>query len=245
MDNTNDSRQTLTHWIKDYSDLVFSVCVKYLKDYEAALDASQHVWEIIIRNVEQFKGKSQPSTWIYSITYHEVLRLAKKEKLTKYQDLLRIYHDPVQQPKPGEMDDPALYTWLSGKCDNCLTGVIMTLTFKTRIIVIFRYLLDLSFEEIARIVDMNEPAVRQAANRGKKRLADFLENECGIFREATVCRCGLEKYLDQTTFRSDMLATRTIAQKARKLQNEGKSFPPIEYWEKLNSECHKQEPSTL
>lgn len=237
----------MTLWMKEYGPLVLSVCVKVLRDYESALDASQNVWEIVVRNYGSYRGESLPGTWIYSIAYHEALRAAKKEKTRRYRDLLRVYHDEDRQPRtdPGGFDESVMYGWLSEKCNNCLSGVIRTLSFKMRMIFVFRYLLDLPFEEIARILDMSEEAVRQAAGRGRKRLADFLENECGIFRKGSACRCGLEGYLGQTSFRNDLLALTTITQKARKLHDAGARLPPIGYWEKIQEDCHKRNAASL
>ncbi len=92
---------------------------------------------------------------------------------------------------------------------------------------------------------MKEDAVRQAAGRARKTLAEFLESECGLFRMASPCRCGLEKYLDQTSFRSDILALRTITRIAGKLHEEGSPVPPIEYWEKISALCHKRGATAL
>lgn len=233
--------------VKKYGKLVFMVCCKVLKNRETALDASQIIWEIVIRKVHTFRQESDPGTWLYSIAYREALRIARREKTRSYKSLLDMYHCTKNQPRfSGSPDDETqLSVWMTEKCNNCVTGVIRTLGFRSRIIFVFRFIIELSYPEIARILGMRENTVRQAAQRARKRLAGFLTNECGIFRKGSPCRCGLEGYLSAGTFRSEMLSLQTITEKARTLQERGEPFPPLEYWEKIHARCHKRESSTL
>jgi len=228
-------------WIADYGDMVLSLCLKVIRNRELALDTSQSVWEIVLRKKESFRNESRPGTWIYTIAYREALRASKREKTRRYKDTLRRYHEASLQPN-REVDlaeNAQIYEWLSGTCNMCLSGIIGTLNFKTRIIVVFRYILDISFEEISRILGMEQVAVRKAASRGKKRLMDFFENECGLYDKRAHCKCGLEKYLEKTSFKNDIVAMKSITAKALHLHNSGSPLPPIEYWEKIRASCHK------
>jgi RNA polymerase sigma factor (sigma-70 family) len=226
-------REKLSEWIHAYGNLVLSVCMKVLRNPETALDISQDVWVIVIDNIGSFQNRSKPGTWIYTIAYREALRASKKEKKRRYQDLLRIYHDPKLQPVYN--DEPQgpdfINGWLYRECNNCLSGVVKTMKFRMRVLFVFRFILGLPFSEIAEIMNMNEDAVRQAANRSRRRLADFLENECGIFKKGSACKCGLERYLAQGTFREEMLALRTLTEKALRLHEAGNRLPSMEYWE--------------
>jgi RNA polymerase sigma-70 factor (ECF subfamily) len=232
---------TLEDWIAEYGDMVFSLCLKVVRDRELALDTCQSVWEIVLENKDAFRNESGPGTWIYSIAYREALRAAKKEKARRYKDTLRRYHDATLNPETegGRIDDAAAYAWLSGTCDTCLSGIVGTLAFNTRIIVVFRYVLGVPYGDIAEILGMEQSAVRKAASRGMRRLAVFFENECGLYRKNSRCRCGLEQHLGTTSFRNDILAIKSITERARRILSSGKSLPPIGYWEKVSETCHK------
>jgi RNA polymerase sigma-70 factor (ECF subfamily) len=245
MNQTTDDAGPVHDWIADYGTLVFSVCIRVLKDREAALDVSQRVWELVIRNRLSFRGDSKPSTWIYAIAYREAAREAKKERRIRYRELVQGYHDARYQPNPGDLDGDALYDWLSEKCNRCLTGVLLTLEFRPRVIFTFRYVLDLPFSEIARILGMNEASARKAASRARTALAEFLRTECGLFGDATPCRCGLEGALDRTSFRKDISALRSITRIARTLHERGEPLPTIEYWEKIRERCHEKDTTPL
>jgi RNA polymerase sigma-70 factor (ECF subfamily) len=232
---------SIDDWITDYGEMVYSLCLKVIRNRELALDTSQSVWEIVLRKKGSFRNESRPGTWIYTIAYREALRASQQERSRRYTDTLRGYHEVSSQPRMEDelADNAQIYGWLSGTCNMCLSGIIGTLNFKTRIIVVFRYILDISFEEISRILGMEQAAVRKAASRGKKRLTDFFENECGLYAKNAHCKCGLERYLEKTSFKNDLVAMKSITAKAFHLHNAGSPLPPIEYWEKIRASCHR------
>lgn len=233
--------------IEEYGKRVFMICCKILRNHDTALDASQTIWELIIKKAHTFRHESDPGTWLYSIAYREALRISRREKNHSYRSLLNAYHLPEKQPVysgPSD-DDTQLGIWMSDTCNNCMTGVIHTLSFKARIIFVFRFIIELPYHEIAEILDMQENAVRQAAQRARKRIASFLSVECGIFRKCSPCRCGLERYLSSSQFRTQLLSLKTITEKAWALHDAGETFPPLEYWEKVHARCHKQVSSSL
>lgn len=235
------AEDSVSSWITDYGNMVISLCLKVIKDRDLALDTSQSVWEIVLRKKETFRNESRPGTWIYKIAYREALRAARKEKTKRYKDTLRQYHEATSQPKMEDelVENAQIYGWLANMCDICVSGIIGTLNFKTRIIVVFRYILNISFEEISIILGMEQSAVRQAASRGRKRLFDFVKNECGLYSKEAHCKCGLEGYLKKTSFKNDMVAIRSITAKAHRLHSSGRPLPPIGYWEKVREACHK------
>lgn len=230
-----ETHETVNTLVDKYGTMVLAICVKILRDRESAQDASQNVWILVLGAIGNFRGESDPGTWIYSIAYREALRMARRERRTRYRDLMRCYHDPLSWPvmPEGPMDRGAMDKWIAGRCDNCVTGVIKTLNPRARAIFVFRFIAGLSFIEIARITGMREDAVRQATTRARKRLAAFLERDCGIFRRGALCHCGMERYLRDSEFRDEMLALRTMSDKARRLHEAGNDFPTIDYWEKM------------
>jgi RNA polymerase sigma factor (sigma-70 family) len=238
---------SIDDWIADYGDMVLSLCLKVIKNRELALDASQAVWETVLKKRHSFRNESSPGTWIYRIAFREALRTDRSDKTKRYRDILRAYHAEALQPRmeADPTNDAQLRDWLSGNCDACLSGIIGTLNFKTRIIVVFKYILNVPFEEISRILGMEQGAVRQAASRGMRRLARFFRDECGLYANEAHCKCGLEKHLGKTSFKREMAALKSIAAKAHRLHELGNPLPPIGYWEKIRAACHKEAATSL
>jgi RNA polymerase sigma-70 factor (ECF subfamily) len=75
----NHDQQTLAHLYLRYTDLVYGVCMKYLKDAEAAKDAVMNIYHELLtklqmHEIENFKG------WLYVVAKNHCLMQLRKEK---------------------------------------------------------------------------------------------------------------------------------------------------------------------
>lgn len=73
-------------WVKDFSDELFSWALYKTSSKEAAEDLVQETFLAAYNKIENFKGNSQPKTWLFSILKNKVIdfyRLnSKTTKLT-------------------------------------------------------------------------------------------------------------------------------------------------------------------
>ena len=72
-------QQLLAQLYLRYTDLVYGVCIKYLKDAEAAKDAVMNIYQELLQKlphheVENFKG------WLYVFTKNHCLMQLRREK---------------------------------------------------------------------------------------------------------------------------------------------------------------------
>lgn len=75
----NADQQTLANLFLRYTDLVYGVCIKYLKDAEIAKDAVMNIYEELTiklqtHEVENFKS------WLYVLAKNHCLMTLRKEK---------------------------------------------------------------------------------------------------------------------------------------------------------------------
>lgn len=66
---------------KKFSSTLFSVCLKYSRDYHEAEDNLQDAFIIIFKNIEQFKGKGSFEGWMKRIAVNTVLQKYRKKKV--------------------------------------------------------------------------------------------------------------------------------------------------------------------
>lgn len=66
---------------KKYSSTLFSVCLKYSRDYHEAEDNLQDAFITIFKNIEQFKGKGSFEGWMKRIAVNTVLQKYRKKRI--------------------------------------------------------------------------------------------------------------------------------------------------------------------
>ncbi len=99
-----EGRRELMHVIYDrYSDKVYHRCISLSKDRVLSEDLMHDVMVKILANLSQFKGKSDFSFWVHSITYNycmDYLRKKKKSFTTEvldYNTFDKIAEDEIEQ----------------------------------------------------------------------------------------------------------------------------------------------------
>jgi RNA polymerase sigma-70 factor (ECF subfamily) len=68
--------------MRAHEDRVFAICLRMLRDREAALDATQETFITVFRKVDRFSGHSAFSTWLYRVAvntcYDQARRTARQ-----------------------------------------------------------------------------------------------------------------------------------------------------------------------
>jgi RNA polymerase sigma factor (sigma-70 family) len=187
--------------VTDYGKMVSSICKRMLQDADKAQDASQQAWLEIIKALPGFRGESKISTWIYSVTQRVVLKYAADER----QYSTRFLHDYFRS---GDMELPQncdfdKEIWVREMCDKCLTGMLHCLDNEARLLFIFREIVQLSYREIAEIQKIDEQTIRQIVSRSRKRLKNFLEDECVLVNPHGSCHCRMKKWVEEINLPSE------------------------------------------
>jgi RNA polymerase sigma-70 factor (ECF subfamily) len=83
-----------------HEDRVFSICLRMLRNRDAALDTTQDVFLTVFRKADRYKEQAAFSTWLYRVTVnacYDHLRRAKRKRTDPLPDHL----DPTD-PKGGD-----------------------------------------------------------------------------------------------------------------------------------------------
>ncbi|RMG26320.1 MAG: RNA polymerase sigma factor [Methanobacteriota archaeon] len=164
-----DQKERFHTILKDYGDKIFRVCRSYL--YEAHLidDLYQEVLVNIWRSLKNFRGESNPGTYVYRVTVNTIITFNRKEKHRKslFVDALpeNILHEHSEE-SPSELIEQ-------------LTRAISRLPADERII-IGLYLEELSYKDIADVIGTNTNHVGVKINRIKKKLSKMMEEYHGL-----------------------------------------------------------------
>jgi RNA polymerase sigma factor (sigma-70 family) len=145
--------------VREHGDVVLRVCRALLGSADAE-DAWSETFLAALRAYPELHPDSNVRGWLVTIAHHKAIDQIRR---TNRQQL--SYHDVPDKPI---RDAPAQTLADSGDSD--LIAALESLPPKQKGAVIYRYLADLSYSEVAILLDCSEPAARRNAADGIARL---------------------------------------------------------------------------
>lgn len=123
----------------------------------------------IFYKIGEFKGQAELTTWIYRITINACIdEQRKSRRFSFFSDLLGF-----KEPKVKRTQDDAVHRKeISGEVQKA----VATLGTKFRLPILLKYVENLSYREIAEVLDLPEGTIASRLNRGHKLLARKLEH---------------------------------------------------------------------
>ena len=130
---------------------IYNYIRRLVVSHEDAEDVLQEVFIRVYRNLDQFRGESSLSTWIYRIATNESLRLLntrKDEEAIDYENELAVKFQEA----------------------------ILSLPEKQRLIFNLRYYDELDYEEISRILDSKVDTLKVNYHYAKEKIKEYILN---------------------------------------------------------------------
>ena len=167
--------------ISTHQDRVLNTAFRLMGNYEEALDLTQEVFLNCFRKIENFKGDSALSTWLYRITVNTaknrwkyqqsrgINRTTSLDAPMDMEDEERVKQYPDSHPTPRKVatDREAvafLETHLQKLCD------------EHREVLVLRYIEELAYEEIAEILNLSLGTVKSRIHRARNELRDVMQD---------------------------------------------------------------------
>ena len=91
----NDSKKTITTWLQEYGDELYSWALYKTSNKEIAEDLVQDTFVSACTNFDKFQNNSTPKTWLFSILKNKIIdhyRSKSRQFTTSYED----YSKPMQ-----------------------------------------------------------------------------------------------------------------------------------------------------
>lgn len=147
-----------------HEDKMFSVAYRVLGNRQDALDATQDAFLSAFRQAARFRGESAFSTWLYRIGINACNDLLRKKKRL----VLTDNPEPLEAASGPRTEDDAV-----SRVD--LSRALASLQPEYREAVVLHDLGGIPYEEIARITATQIGTVKSRISRGRRRLAELLE----------------------------------------------------------------------
>jgi len=152
----SERRAAVTGLMEAHGEAVFGFCVRELRDRSQAEDVTQQVFLEAYRDLDRFRWRSSPRTWLFSIAYHRCLDALKSQQ-RRAQRIESNDHAVVEFEDPGDGPiEHADRVRLLAALEQCLT----LLSAGVRATVLLRFLTGCTFEEMATRLDAHADALQ-------------------------------------------------------------------------------------
>ena len=167
------------HIITEYQRLVSHIVFRMIKKAADREDISQEIFIKVYQNLSSFKFESKLSTWIARIAYNQCLNYQDKKKVSLYDDLTP--DEESFDKSSGENESPEESTEQLD-ISNRVQVEIEKMPIQFRTILTLYHLDEMSYKEIAEIMEMPEGTVKSYLFRARKLLkrrltANYTEEE--------------------------------------------------------------------
>ncbi|MFC1729195.1 RNA polymerase sigma factor [candidate division KSB1 bacterium] len=164
----------LTEIVNRYSDRLYTLLVRMLRDKEEAEDALQETFITMIQKIGSFRGGSQLYTWLYRIASNTALMRLRKTRGYKVtvdeQAISERVHRGEITPLPLNPEEHLSNQELK----EILDSAIDKLPPHFRAVFILRDVEQLSVKEAARILKISADNVKTRLRRARMQLRDYL-----------------------------------------------------------------------
>lgn len=165
--------------LDDFQQKVFATCISFVPNKEDAEDIAQDVFVEVFNSINNFKGDSKLSTWIYRITTNKCLEFIRKRNTKKrFAFLQSITGNEMPLDKSSyftEINHPGIILENKEKSE-VLFKAINKLPESQRVMFTLSKVDGLSYKEIAEITGNSLSSVESVLFRSKKNLQDILKN---------------------------------------------------------------------
>lgn len=157
----------------DYAPKLGSVIKSYLGSDDVD-DIIQEAFIKVFKNIKKFRGDSKLSTWLYRIAVNLCKDLISKRKKSKEYlvDLQEDDESPAfEPPAPNNVFQEVM----SDLSYEELSEIMLRLSEDDRLLIKLRDIEDLSYDEIAAILDRPVGTIKSKLHYARKRLRDLLQ----------------------------------------------------------------------
>lgn len=169
-EHADGRREALESLFTAHHKRVFSVALNFFGgNSETAEDITQQVFLKIFSKFEDFRGDAEMTTWLYRITVNCCIDEQRKSR--RFLFLADLFG--FNEPKTNRTQDEKFYQKeISGEVQKA----VATLKIKFRLPIVLKYVENLSYREIAEVLECSEGTVASRLNRGHKLLARKLQH---------------------------------------------------------------------
>jgi RNA polymerase sigma-70 factor (ECF subfamily) len=146
---------------------VWSLARQFLRSEDEALDATQEIFVRVWKGLSGFRGEAKLSTWVFQIAWNYLRSLRRKKGLQMYRSEEDV--DALVARIPDTRANPERHTEAVATLSR-VRAALRRLPEQQRIVVWLRDGEDLSYQEIAEVLDVPIGTIRSRLARARMAL---------------------------------------------------------------------------
>lgn len=167
---TPESKESAyTAIIRKYQERLYWHIRRLVVDHDDANDVLQNVFIRVWNGLQNFKEESQLYTWLYRIATNESLTFLEQQKKRSAVSLSDVESGLSNKIKADRHFDPQKLEWK-------LQLAIQQLPEKQRLVFTLRYYDEMPYEEMSRVLDTSEGALKASYHHAVKKIEDYIKN---------------------------------------------------------------------
>ena len=167
--NPITKEKAFTSIIKKYQEKLYWHVRRMVIEHEDANDVLQNVFIRVWNGLENFREDSQLYTWLYRIATNECLTYIEQQKKRSAVALDQVESGLSNKIRADSHFDANRLEWK-------LQLAIQQLPEKQRIVFNLRYYDEMPYEEMSRILDTSEGALKASYHHAVKKIEDYIKN---------------------------------------------------------------------
>lgn len=167
--NPVTKERAFTTIIKKYQEKLYWHVRRMVIEHEDANDVLQNVFVRVWNGLENFREDSQLYTWLYRIATNECLTYIEQQKKRTSVALDEVESGLSNKIRADSHFDAKRLEWK-------LQLAIQQLPEKQRIVFNLRYYDEMPYEEMSRVLDTSEGALKASYHHAVKKIEDYIKN---------------------------------------------------------------------
>jgi RNA polymerase sigma-70 factor (ECF subfamily) len=155
--------------VRRHQNTTFNLIYRFLGDYDEATETAQEVFLSAYKSIQQFRGDSTFSTWLYRIAFNHASS-RRKSLNSKLQRQVALEDDVVLVDCGADPETSAERK----EIQRCVQQALNSLDVDDAQIILLRDLQDASYEDIAQTLDVPVGTVKSRLHRARQALRTSL-----------------------------------------------------------------------
>ena len=167
--NEATKESAYTRIIKKYQEKLYWHIRRMVVEHEDANDVLQNMFIKVWKSLDNFREDSQLYTWLYRIATNECLTYLEQQKKRSSVSLNDVESGLSNKIKADQHFDPNRLEWK-------LQLAIQQLPDKQRVVFGLRYYDEMPYEEMRRVLETSEGALKASYHHAVKKIEDYIRN---------------------------------------------------------------------